>query len=233
MRQPLKIQFFNGIPSENNLMGEQIIHVPSGESATISIRSVLPDGLYAFYVVVDPDDLISESCEFNNAISTQFLLDRTPPEAEIFFDPEIEDLVVRGVDSLDSFVDISVTEKVIKNRTIRVYTLTDDNGNTTELQLEVKRHKHEIKAEIIDMKYNGKLADIPQNSFKIEYIVENGEIRMFNQFLTIEETKAHLIYNRNKNQTRVITNGTEEIYEGILFVAIKTNRGNFEYQVRR
>jgi hypothetical protein len=57
--------------------------------------------------------------------------------AKVLFDPNIEDLAVRGVDNLDSSVDISVTEKVIKKRTIRVYTLTDDNGNTTELQLEI------------------------------------------------------------------------------------------------
>jgi hypothetical protein len=33
------------------------------------------------------------------------------------------------------------------------YVLTDDAGNTAELQLEVKHHKYEIKAEITGMKY--------------------------------------------------------------------------------
>jgi subtilase family serine protease len=147
----VKVQFFNGPPSSDSLLGEQIIQLLSGESVASSIDCVLPDGLYTFHIVLDPDDLISESCEYNNELSVKYLLDRTPPEAEIFFDPTIEDLAVRGVDNLDLSVDIPVTEKVIKNRTVRTYVLTDDAENTTKLQLEVKHHKHEIKAEIIDM----------------------------------------------------------------------------------
>jgi hypothetical protein len=225
------VQFFNGPPSGDSLLGEQIVRVSSGESVASSIRCTLPDGLYTFYAVVDPDNLISESCEYNNEFSIEYLLDRTPPEAEIFFDPDSEDLVVRGVDNLDSFVDVFVTENVIKNYTVRTYTITDDAGNTMELQLEVKHHKHEIKAEIIDMKYNKKSVNIPQNSFKIEYIVENEEVKMLNQFLTIEDTKIHTVYNRNKELTKVIVNGTEETCEGLLLIIIKTNNGILQYQI--
>jgi hypothetical protein len=228
----VKVQFFNGLPSGGNLLGEEIIQVPPGESTATSIRFVLPDGLYTFYVVVDPDNLISESCEYNNELSIEYLLDRIPPEAEIFFDPGIEDLVVRGVDNLDSFVDISVTEKVIKNRIVRTYTLTDDAGNTTELQLEVKHHKHEIKAQIIDMKYNEKSVDIPQNSLKIEYVTENGEVKILNQFLTIGDSKVHLLYDRNKDQSKVIINGMQQIEEGLAIVVIRTNRGTLQYQIK-
>jgi hypothetical protein len=136
---------------------------------------------------------------------------------------------VRGVDNLDLSVDISVTEKVIKNRTVRTYALTDDAENTTELQLEVKHHKHEIKAEIIDMQYNGECVDIPQNSFKIEYIVENGEVEMLNQFLTIEDIKVHLIYQRTETQTKIIIDGRQETRQGILIAVLKTWRGEFQY----
>jgi hypothetical protein len=160
------------------------------------------------------------------------LLDRTPPEAEIFFDPENEDLAVRGVDNLDPFVDISVTEKVIKNYTVRAYTLTDDAGNIMELQLEIKHHKHEIKAEIIDMKYNEKPVYIPKNSFKVEYVIKEGRIKMLNQFLTIDSTKVHLIYNETNNQTKIITNGVEEIHEGLSLVILRTDRGYFNYQIQ-
>jgi hypothetical protein len=231
LKYDVKIQFFNGPPSSDNLLGEQVVRVSSGESVSSSIRSNLSDGLYTFYVVLDPDNLISESCEFNNELSIEYLLDRTPPEAEIFFDPDSEDLVIRGVDNLDSFVDVLVTENVIKNCIVRTYTLTDDAGNTTELQLEVKHHKHEIKAEIIGMKYNGKPVNIPQNSLKIEYVTENGNTKMLNQFLAIEDTKVHSVYNRNKDQTKVIVNGTEETYEGLLLIVIKTNNGIFQYQI--
>jgi hypothetical protein len=229
----VKVQFFNGPPFSDNLLGEQIIHVPSGESVISSINCTLSDGLYALYVVVDPDNLISESCEYNNELSIEYLLDRTPPEAEIFFDPAIEDLAVRGVDNLDLSVNISLTEKVIKNKVVRTYVLTDDAGNTTELQLEVKHHKHEIKAEIIDMKYNGKPVNIPQNSLKIEYIIENGEVKMLNQFLKIEDIRVHLIYNRNRNQTKIIMDGKEENQEGLMFIIFQPWRGEFQYEIKK
>jgi hypothetical protein len=160
------------------------------------------------------------------------LLDRTPPEAEIFFDPENEDLAVRGVDNLDPFVDISVTEKVIKNRTIRTYTLTDNAGNTTELQIDIKLNNHEIKAEIIDLKYNDESVTLPKNSFKIEHVIEDGNIKMLNQFLVIGDAKVHLIYSKTNNQTKIITNGVEEIHEGVSLVVFRTEIGHFTYQIQ-
>jgi hypothetical protein len=87
-----------------------------------------------------------------------------------------------------------------------MYTLTDDAGNTTELQLEIKQNNHEIKAEIIDIKYNGKSANIRNNSFKIEYIIEDEKVKILNQFLIIGNMKVHLIY--NGTLCWVIYNGT-------------------------
>jgi hypothetical protein len=228
----VKIQFFNGLPSRNNLLGEQIIDVTSGESVAPSIRCALPDGLYTLHVVIDPDNSICESCEFNNELSIKYLLDRTPPEAEIFFDPGIGELAVRGIDNLDSSVDVSVTEKTIKNKNTRTYMLTDDAGNTTELQLEINFNRHEIKAEIIDIKYNGHSVALPQNSFRIEYIIKNGNIKMLSQYLIIGEIKVHLIYNQNKDQTKVITNGIQQLEEGLVLVIVRTNRGNLQHSIK-
>jgi len=187
--------------------------------------------LYTFYVVIDPDNSISESCESNNERSIKYLLDRTPPEAELFFDPESGDITVRGVDNLDSSVDSCVTETIIKNKSIHIYTFTDDAGNTTELQLKINHKKHEIKAEIIDIKYNGHSVALPQNSFKIEYVIKNGEVKMLNQYLIIGDTKVHLIYNQNRDQTKVI-NGTQQTEKGLVLVVIRTNKGNLQHSIK-
>jgi len=227
----VKVQFFNGPPSGTNLLGENIIDVPSGGSVAPSIRFTLPDGLYTFYIVIDPDNSISESCEFNNELLIEYLLDRTPPEAELFFNPGSGDLAVRGVDNLDSSVDGSVAETIIKNKNIRIYTLTDDTGNTTELQLEINHKKHEIKAEIIDIKYNGQSVALPQNSFKIQYVIKNGEVTMLNQYLIIGDSKVHLIYNQTKDQTKII-NGTQQTEEGLVLVVIRTNKGNLQHSIK-
>jgi hypothetical protein len=228
----VKVQFFNGPPSVNNLLGEQTIDVLSGESVALPLHCTLSDGIYTFYAVVDPDNSILESCEFNNGLSIEYLLDRTPPEAEMFFDPEAGKVAVKGVDNLDSSVDVTVTEKNIRGKSIHVYTLTDDAGNTTDLQLEINHHNHEIKAEIINLRYNGYTVALPQNSFKIEYIIENGRIKMLNQFLIIGDTKVHLIYNGNKDQTKVVVNGTQTVEEGLALIMVRTSQGSLNYRIK-
>ncbi len=228
----VKVQFFNGPPG-SDLLGEKIIQVGSGETATTFVSCSLPDGFYTFSVVVDPDNLISESCEFNNELSIQYLLDRTPPEAEIFFDPESEDLAVRGVDNLDPSVDVLVIEEPAKNRDIRTYILTDDAGNTLKLQLEIKRTKHELKAEIIGLEYNDTPVAVLTNSIKVEYIVEQGNVKMLNQFFIIGDINVHLIYDRNKDQTKTIINGTTEYQEGLIRVVISTSKGDLAYRFEK
>jgi hypothetical protein len=123
----------------------------------------LVDGPYIFYVVLDPENSIPESCESNNVILTHYLSDHTPPELEIFFDPSFCDIVIKGIDNLDSSVNISQIEKPIKGMDNRIYILTDDTGNTTELQLEIKCTKHQIRAEIVSLKYNDTPVILPEN----------------------------------------------------------------------
>ncbi|MGD2247182.1 MAG: CARDB domain-containing protein [Candidatus Methanofastidiosia archaeon] len=223
------VKFFHGLPSENIILGEQIIDIPSESTATPSITCTLPDGEYTFSVVVDPDNTIPEFYKTNNVLSVQYLLDRTPPEAELFFDITSTDLAVKGVDNLDSYVEISLVEEKSKNKTIRTYTLIDDAENTTEITLEINHKGKEIKAHIIRLIYNNEPVTIPNHHIKIEYIVEKGEVKKLNQFLIIENTHIHLIYHRNKNITKII-NETEETQEGLLILILQTQNGEFYYK---
>ena len=49
-------------------------------------------------------------------------------------------------------------------------------------------------------------------------MVENGKVKSLSQFLTVEGMEVHLIYNRDKNQTKTIVNGREEIQEGVMIM---------------
>ncbi|MGC1121080.1 MAG: CARDB domain-containing protein, partial [Candidatus Methanofastidiosia archaeon] len=224
----VKIQFFTDSPSERILLGEQIVSIPSGETTPASIYSSLPDGLYTFLVSVDPDNLYDESSESNNELSIQCLLDRTPPEAELFFDVHNEDIKVRGVDNLGS-VEISVIEENTKNRMIRTYTLTDDAGNATELIIEIQHAGKEIKVEITSLKYNSQPVSLPENQLKIEYLVEESNIEKLNQFLLIGDIQIHLIYHRTKDCTQLIVAGKDETRQGAFVVILQTWRGTLQY----
>ncbi|MBU7014392.1 MAG: hypothetical protein HXS52_13760 [Theionarchaea archaeon] len=223
-----KIQFFAGSSSERIFLGEQIVSISPGETTPASIHCSLPDGFYTFLVSVDPDNSIDETSESNNELSIQYLLDRTPPEAELFFDISSEDVKVRGVDNLSS-TKIFIDEESSKNRKIRTYTLTDDAGNTTELAVEIQSVGREIKAEIVNLKYNSQPVSLPENQLKIEYLIEGSSIKRLNQFLLIGDTRIHLIYHRAKGYTQLTAKGTEDNKQGVLIVILQTRKGIFQY----
>lgn len=225
------IYFYDGLPYEGSLLGEQLVTIPSGKTAFVSLRFSLPEGLYTFSAVVDPTNVIPEPCEFNNELQISYLLDHTPPECEIFFDPESQNFIIRATDNLDSVVDISVIESERRGRKIQEYTLTDDTENVTEITLEIIHSNHNLELEITGLKYNGEPATPPRNSFKIEYVIENNNVVILNQSLTIEKSKVHLIYNRNKDETRVIMNETQHGEKGTQTLIVRTDRGRLLFSI--
>ena len=63
-------------------------------------------------------------------------------------------------------------------------------------------------------------------------VIIGWKVRMLNQYFIIGKTQIHLIYNENGNQTKVIANRTQKNEEGLLIVAIRTDKGKFYYQIR-
>lgn len=121
----------------------------------------------------------------------------------------------------------------MSNKIIHIYLLTEDVGNTTELTLEVNHHGHQIKAEVTSLKYNDGPVFLPKNLFRIEYNIEDGKIKMLNQFLTINEKNIQVIYDRNKDQAKIITDNTQEVYEGLVTITLQTWKGELHYQTRQ
>ena len=75
---------------------------------------------------------IDRAGNFEAIQSREILIDFTPPEAVIIFDPEISDIVITGLDNLSQ-----VTVADLGNIVI----LTDEAGNTTELTFEEKNRR--------------------------------------------------------------------------------------------
>ncbi|MGC1121680.1 MAG: CARDB domain-containing protein, partial [Candidatus Methanofastidiosia archaeon] len=223
------VQLFNILPNEDDILGEQTLQIGSGETAVITFPCTLSDGFYTFSVLVDPENTILESCESNNRLSRRFLIDRTPPEARIYFDPLLEDIVVIGKDNLDNDVELSTTESISKNNCIRIYNLTDDAGNKTELWIEIHSEGHHVNAEIVKLTYNAVEASIPKHMFSVEYVIKEGTIQILNQLLIVENTEIHLIYNSAGNYTKILVDGTKEIHEGIICLVLQTSEGKLLY----
>ncbi|MCL5291375.1 MAG: Ig-like domain-containing protein [Actinobacteria bacterium] len=187
-----------------------------------------------------------------SAKSRTIKIDKTAPEAGIYFDPEIKDLAVVGFDNLGGTVRADYIEKDLKGKPneddhdngeddedesggwkLRVYTLTDEAGNTLTLSVKVKREGQELKAGISSLTYNGAQESIAQeNELKFEWSVnEDGSIKMLNQKVEFEdklEVKAR--YDRKKNITpiKIEDKGGEKkiTRPGLALIRIVTSHGD-------
>ncbi len=77
-----------------------------------------------------------------------FSIDQTPPEAEFFFDPKIQDIRVRGVDSMTSTT-VSTTPTT--------YTIRDEAGNTLQLVFREINRRILKRATLDRLVYNGQV----------------------------------------------------------------------------
>lgn len=163
-------------------------------------------------------------------------IDKTPPEAKIFFNQNLKQLNIEGVDNLSSVA-------VAQNDTI--YTLTDEAGHTLAVDFnKLKTEGKEIKAEINAFHYDGILAPaIPENKLQYEWSLEkNGDIKELNQRIEIEKTfDAHARYDRKKNETAIDIKTedekdeekTKQTFQGLTALILTTNSGNFDIKYNR
>ncbi len=99
-------------------------------------------------------------------------IDKTAPEAKIYFDKENQDLKVEGIDDLTENPIISIFEIDEDKRGV-VYKIEDEAGNITELTFKKeKQKKKEIEAELESVRYNNILREFPDNKIKYEWSLE-------------------------------------------------------------
>lgn len=161
----------------------------------------------------------------------QIKIDKTPPEAKIFFDPIIKQLKVEGVDNLSSV-------EVVQNGTM--YTLTDEADHTLVVAYDkLKIEGKEIQAGIRVLRYDGVLAPtIPKNILQYEWsLKEDGSIKELNQRVEIEKSfDIHAHYNAKKNETIIDTKmgdkkdekKTKQNFSGLVSLNLTTHSGNFD-----
>ncbi|MHA1627413.1 MAG: CARDB domain-containing protein, partial [Candidatus Asgardarchaeia archaeon] len=258
----VKVKFYNGKPENNNLIGQKVIDLISEETKNVSVSWTSEDGIYTIYAVIDPENAVSESTEYNNTIFKEFTIDRTPPEARITFNTETQDIEVIGVDNLDDDVDVSYEEhgetltdtygnkkrdvlfeeiedfgvqfnkiKRMRCRTYRVYTLTDDAGNTLEMKMLYLKHRNVIYTKIVELSYNGELTTPQRNAFGIVSVYRRGELKNLIQHLRIQREMVNVTYNARQDRSVIITKGGMEKREGLVLIVLGTEKGTLSYSL--
>lgn len=177
---------------------------------------------------------------FNSSDSTNNIIESTdeiPPEAEIYFNPNTQELEIKGVDSITVNPVVSVVEN-IDGQTI--YQIQDEVGNATKLYFDGTKQKgKQIKIELKSVQYNdGAVINLPKIDLKYEWSLnKDGVVKELNQRIKVEgqfDIKAK--YNHQKNETEIkikLQNQEEQrqIFPGIKIIKLITGSGklNFGY----
>ena len=182
---------------------------------------------YNFYSV-DKDGNIEEEK------TTEFNIDKTPPEAQIQFNPDTLDIDILGSDGSGSAI-VNVIDLPKDKNSIKI---SDKAGNTLELIGKAKQRGRNARIVIESMQYNeDPLIDIDPTSLFVIYNLDNksSDLRRLEQRLEIKgELKIKLIYSEKTDRTKVITKikGQEKVKEelpGIRILQLTTENGKLKY----
>lgn len=176
-----------------------------------------------------------------------FLVDKTPAEAILKFDPQSKDIKVynsktgKEVSYTVISRNISDTEEDGENKKgwdLRRYKMVSCGDNYIVLDLMRKKTGKETMIKIIGLQQNkDKKIKFNSISIKTEYSVEkNDSIKELNQKIKADKLfDIEAKYNAKKNNTEIkvdLVNKKEEkeIKQGMIILVLSTEKGSFKYQ---
>lgn len=180
-------------------------------------------------------------------VAATFTLDWTPPEAVLTFNPGTMEIEVYGIDNLDPEVKVEVEEIYILHpkrhhrsfRSVWLYTLTDDAGNSIQLTLEVRRSGNCLFVDVLELRYNGG-APIkpPKNFYSIQFVVNRwtDELRFFRQTFHVKK-EFHITsrFYSHSDETKIIIHEWQHpeiiTMQGLRIVNLVTDQGELTYQL--
>ena len=167
--------------------------------------------------------------------SISFVIDKTAPELGMQFNIVTQDLEFTATDTLPTVV--SATSTPIKSHPLKVVdadnviTATDAAGNITVLTFKDKDRKHQFKADVKSLSYNGVNQDISKLQLHFDWLYDKkGKLQILTQNVqSKKEFNVSAIYALGK--TIILgkdQNGKiNKVISGIVPLKINTNLGNF------
>lgn len=174
--------------------------------------------------------------------AVDFVIDKTPPEFSIQFDPVLRDLVFTATDTLPSIVMATSTNLKVKMPKIpalkfvdsdNIITATDAAGNITKLTLKNKDRKHQLKADIQALSYNGKNQDISKTIFHFDWLYDKkNNIQVLTQQLQ-SKNNYNILSVYGLNRTLIIgkdqTGKVNKLLKGLILLKVSTDKGDFNW----
>lgn len=153
-------------------------------------------------------------------------IDKTPPEAKISVDPDIDDLVVKGIDQ---------NQISTQHLSDVVYLITDEAGNTLIIEIRDRDKIKQDRFKIYSLQYNNnpKLI-LDDNYFNVSYTGKKTRLNINEQNFELKgEIKIRIQYDAKNNKSTIIVTQQKqerikEIKSGLIFLNLNTNKGQLE-----
>ncbi len=164
------------------------------------------------------------------------IADQIPPEAEIFFNPDTEQLEIKGIDNITVNPKVSI---ITDNKKQRVYQIQDEAGNTTKFLFEKEKQRgREIKAELAEIQYNNETIELPKTEIKYEWSLDSktSQIKELEQNIKVKsQFKIEAKYNHKKDETKIKIKEenkkeTEQTLSGLVIVKLITKLGILDFK---
>ena len=127
-----------------------------------------------------------------------FTIDKTAPEVQVQFNPNLKDIQFSGSDNISTSSKISVVDNV------NDIVLSDQAGNITEVKLKEKNRKVSMQSTIQSLSYNGTSQDMSKNilAFVWQYD-KNNNLSFLSQNVAAKKTYVILATYDGKKTTLV------------------------------
>ena len=232
---------------------------PSQTSGVLKISYNLDNSGYQIYSSSTPITASSEGQHVLSFFSTDragnneqeqaigFTIDKTAPEFAIQFNSAIQDLEFTATDTsptlLSSSTLLSVIKKGFKGFFPRpvpklvdqddIITATDAAGNVSQITLAGKDRRHNLKADIKALTYNGKAADLSKNLLHFDWLYDkkNNLQILTQQVQSKKDFNVLAVYSLSKT---LITGKDQagkisKIINGLGLLKVTTNQGDLNW----
>ena len=158
-----------------------------------------------------------------------FIIDKTPPEIKMQFDPVRQDLIFFGTDNISSPENITILDND------DIITVMDEADNRMSIQFKEKNRKKRLVTEIKQLYYNDKKADTDKMVLKFRWERDKeGKLKKLEQSIKSKrDFYIEAIY--KNNQTKIAghdQDGKIKLeFPELMILLINTNKGDFEWAV--
>lgn len=163
--------------------------------------------------------------------SVSFTIDKTIPEAKIFIDQNVLDLVVQGIDNNSAEVNVTNSGKFK-----RIYTVTDPAGNKLIMDARGFDSKKRNSFLIYSLAYNQNSPILaPKNLYVVTYQGKPARTNVKYQYFVLKNvTIIKISYNKKKDQSSIYTLQGRKLKlsdtrDGLVLLQLVTNQGNLEF----